>query len=351
MNIKGRGAQINVQNRYEALTRDEKIDPLHLSDNGQIRSQYLPVTPKTIVNKVASPDVGMAYSINPYQGCEHGCAYCYARNTHNYWGYSAGLDFESKILYKANAPQLLKQFLRKPSWEGTPIALSGNTDCYQPIERKMRITRQLLEVFAAYEHPTAVISKNSMILRDLDLLKPMAEKRLFKAAISLNTLDDSLRRTLEPRTASVSSRINTIRRLADAGIPVKVMIAPVIPGLNSHDVMPLVEQAASWGAHSVGFIVVRLNGDVGAVFSDWIRKAFPHRAEKVLGQIEQMHGGQLSDSRFGTRMRGEGPIAEVLKKQFEVSRQRFFGMTQDYALDSSLFRRQRKTQLSLFGDS
>ncbi len=339
---KGRGAQINPTDRFSQHVREEAAPELGL------RTQYHKVHPKTILNRVDSPDIGPGWSMNPYQGCEHGCVYCYARNSHNYWGYSAGLDFERVILVKEEAPRLLEEQLKKKNWRAEPIMLSGNTDCYQPIERELEITREILKVLWKYRHPVGIITKNSLILRDLDILKPMAECRLLRVSISLTTLDEGLRRLLEPRTASVDTRLKTIQTLAENGIPVNAMLAPIIPGLNSHEILPLAERAASVGALSIGYTVVRLNGDVAAVFEDWIRKTFPDRADKVLNGIRDCHGGQLNDSRFGTRMRGEGHIAEIIAQQFQLARARFFKDKPKLVYDLELYERFKRPQLELF---
>ncbi|KGE85836.1 MAG: PA0069 family radical SAM protein [Phaeodactylibacter xiamenensis] len=338
----GRGAQINPANRFHE--HDYGLEPLQ----PDARTQYIPVYPKTILNRVESPDIGMAWSMNPYQGCEHGCIYCYARNTHNYWGYSAGLDFEQKVLYKKDAPQLLEQQLKKKNWKPEPIMLAGNTDCYQPAEQTLGITREILKVLWKYRHPVGIITKNSMVLRDLDLLQPMAENRLLRVSISLTTLNEKLRRLLEPRTASVKARLKTIEVLAEKGIPVNVMMAPIIPGLNDHEILEMGQRVSSLGAVSMTYTMVRLNGDVAAIFEDWIRKTMPDRADRVLNRIRDVHGGELNDSRFGTRMRGEGQFAEVVKQQFQLARQRYFAdkVKPDYNLD--LFEQGRNPQMSLF---
>ncbi|MDH3651125.1 MAG: PA0069 family radical SAM protein, partial [Saprospiraceae bacterium] len=306
------------------------------------------VYPKSIVNKVPSPDVGMEYSLNPYQGCEHGCVYCYARNTHPYWGYSAGLDFETKVMFKKNAPELLSKFLRHPKWEGHPIMLSGNTDCYQPIERKLEITRALLKVFWEFRHPTGIITKNSLVRRDIDLLKDLSENKLVKVAISLNTLNDTLRQKLEPRTASVQQRLKTMAFLAKEGVPVMVMIAPVIPGLNDHEIMEIVRTAALMGVSKAGYIIVRLNGDVAQIFTDWLGKNYKDRAEKVISKITACHGGQLNDSRFGTRMKGEGKIAKIIKDQFDLAVRMYLPESKEEQSNHSLYLRRKRPQLDLF---
>jgi DNA repair photolyase len=323
--LKGRGAQYNAPNRFMKLEYvQEHIEALDEPLLSNTATEYIEEFPKKIVNKVNSPDLPMPYSMNPYQGCEHGCIYCYARNTHQYWGYSAGLDFERKVIVKKNAPELLANTLRKKNWKPAPIMLSGNTDCYQPIERKLEITRKMLEILLEYRHPVGVITKNSLILRDLDLLAELASMQLVKVSMSITTLDEKLRLAMEPRTATGKQRLKAIEKLSAAGIPVNVMVAPIIPGLNNHEIVSIMEAAANAGASSAGFTMVRLNGPVGEVFTDWIHKTLPDRADKVLSQIAESHGGSLSDSRYGTRMRGEGPQAEAIRDLFRMTKTRLF---------------------------
>lgn len=317
--IRGRGAQFNPHNRFQkhrvVQEHMEVIDePLLRDDKTEVILTY----PKTIVNKVDSPDL-KGLSMNPYQGCEHGCVYCYARNAHEYWGYSAGLDFERKIIVKPDAAALLEKQLSNPRWVAEPIMFSGNTDCYQPLEKKYELTRGLLEVLLKFRHPAAIITKNALVRRDLELLREMAEHRLVHVMISITGLDEHLRLQLEPRTATYKQRLETIRVLRDAGIPVGVMVAPIIPGLNSHEVPAVLKAAADAGAQTAGYTMVRLNGQVGPIFRDWLDKTYPDRADKVWHQIEACHGGQVNDSRYGTRMRGEGPIAESIRRLFALS--------------------------------
>lgn len=351
--IKGRGAQNNIKNRFFELTHEMRDDFLnHCALEGESpesnKTEYMEVFPKTIVNKVTSPDVGMAYSMNMYQGCEHGCIYCYARNSHEFWGYGPGLDFERRILVKKTAPQLLESFIKRKSWKAHPIVMSGNTDCYQPAERSYRLTRQCLEVFLKYRHPTSIITKNSLILRDLDLLKQLQAHRLISVNISVTSLSEETRRVLEPRTASIKKRLETIHVLAEAGIPVNAMLAPIIPAINSHEILPLAKAVSEAGATSMAHTIVRLNGAIGQVFSDWIKKAMPDRAEKVLHQIADCHGGQLNDSRFGERMKGEGHIAKQINDMMSLARQKYFKNGEKPVLNVSMHDTYKDGQLSLF---
>lgn len=347
----GRGAQLNPANSYSKQEyveehREGLDEPLLSND----RTEFFKETPRKIVNRVTSPDIPLPYSMNPYQGCEHGCVYCYARVTHQYWGLSAGLDFERKIIIKENAPELLAATFDKPSWRSQPIMLSGNTDCYQPIEQKLQITRRMLEVMLKYQNPVGVITKNSMVVRDIDILKEMATNNLVRVAISITTLDEDLRRSMEPRTATSRQRLRAIEKLSKAGIPVNVMIAPIAPGLNSHEIVPIMKAASDAGAAGVAYTIMRLNGPVADLFSDWIWKNYPDRAEKVLHQVSEIHGGRLGDSRTGTRMSGEGKYAESIKELFRISRHRFFGHKKRVPYNLEAFRRPPKIngQLSLF---
>lgn len=352
--IKGRGAQKNVQNRFFAQSQEMLDDFLNYcaaegdkpDDN---RTHFLEVFPKTIVNKVESPDVGMGYSMNVYQGCEHGCIYCFARNSHEYWGYSAGLDFERKILVKKNAPQLLEEKLKSKNWQPHTIVMSGNTDCYQPAERNFKITRQCLEIFHKYRHPVAIITKNALITRDLDILTELAKDNLIGVNVSITSMNEKTRQLLEPRTATIQKRLETVKILSQNGIPVNVMLAPIIPGINSHEIIPLAKAASDAGALSIAYTVVRLNGAIGEIFTDWIYKAMPDRADKVLSQIKECHGGTLNDSRWGDRMRGEGEFAQMIRAQILLARRKFFAGKVFPSLNTSLYEQYKGGQLSLFG--
>ncbi|MCW3462093.1 PA0069 family radical SAM protein [Chitinophaga nivalis] len=345
---KGRGAQVNPRNKYlkdeYAQEYAEGIDEWWQAD---VPTQIFEEHAKKLVNKVDSPDVGMWYSMNPYQGCEHGCIYCYARNSHQYWGLSAGLDFERKIIVKHNAPELLRKFLDNKNWVPKPISLSGNTDCYQPVERKMWLTRQLLEVALEYKQPVGIITKNSLVLRDRYLLQQLAQEKLVCVYLSVTTLQEELRQKMEPRTATAAQRLKVVKELSDLGIPVGVMTAPIIPGLNDHEIPRLLEMAAANGARFAGYTVVRLNDAVKIIFNDWLYKNFPDRADKVWHHIESMHDGHVNDSEFGRRMRGSGNIADIIKQQFRLHVKKN-GLNQErFEFNTTAFRRP-SSQLSLF---
>ena len=351
--IKGRGAQMNVHNRFFAESQEIIDDFLnYCAVEGDLaesnKTSFLEVFPKTIVNKVESPDVGMGYSMNVYQGCEHGCIYCFARNSHEYWGYSAGLDFERKIMVKKNAPELLEEKLQSKNWKAHTIVMSGNTDCYQPAERKFQITRKCLELFHKYRHPVAIITKNSLITRDLDILSELAKDNLIAVNVSITSLSEKTRLLLEPRTATIQKRLETVRLLSENGIPVNVMLAPIIPGINSHEILPLAKAAADYGALSIAYTVVRLNGAIGEIFTDWIRKAMPDRADKVLHQIAECHGGTLNDSRWGNRMKGEGELAQMIRSQVLLARRKFFSGKEFPPLNTTLYDQYKGGQLQLF---
>jgi DNA repair photolyase len=338
--FKGRGAQIKSENKFlKAQYVAEHIEGLDEPLLTAPTTQIFYENAKKIVNKVESPDLHGMYSLNPYQGCEHGCIYCYARNTHEYWGFSAGLDFESKIIVKQNAPALLEKFLIHPDWHATPIMVSGNTDCYQPLERKLEITRNLLMIFAKYRHPVGMISKNSLVTRDIDILTDLAKDNLVQVHISITTLNEDLRRVMEPRTASAKKRLMTVETLSKAGIPVGIMNAPIIPGLNHHEIPAVLKAAADHGALGVGMTMVRLNGSIGKIFEDWLRKNFPDRFEKVWHQISEVHGGHVNDSTFGRRMTGEGNYAEAVHQLFRSAKKKYFAGRSMPPLDLTKFRK------------
>ncbi len=342
--LNGRGSQIAIKNKFERnhVVFDDHYT--HEQKQDGVKTQLIYDHSKKIVNKVNSPDLGFNYSVNPYQGCEHGCIYCYARNSHQYWGFDSGLDFESKIVVKENAALLLEEFLLKKK-EAVPIALSGNTDCYQPIERKLKITRQLLEVFAKYRNPVSIITKNSLILRDLDILKDLAKDNLVHVSLSITTLDEQLRRVMEPRTSSAAKKFDTMNSLAKHGISVGVMTAPIIPGLNHHEIPQLLKRASESGANTAAYTVVRLNGDLENIFGDWLNRNFPMRYEKVMNQIKELHNGKVSDSEWGRRMKGDGEYALTIRKLFYASFKRYFGDKKRIQLNREVFRKGGNYQL------
>lgn len=317
---KGKGAQINPFNKFLNNQVDrffvEGIDDF---ENAEHEVSCYTESPKTIISRFDSPDVPHGMSINPYQGCEHGCVYCYARNSHEYWGLSAGLDFESKLIIKKNAPDLLEQQFLGKTWQAHPIMLSGNTDCYQPVERKFKLTRQLLEVFLKYRNPVSIVTKNSLILRDKDILAQLAKLNLVHVMVSVNSVDESLRRNLEPRTATYAKRLQVVRELNEAGVPTGVIIAPIIPGLNLHDIPSVIEAAAEAKARKIAHIVLRLNGKVAEIFRNWLEAVYPDKVEKVWKHVQSLHGGQVNDSRFLKRMLGEGKMAELVNQMVKTS--------------------------------
>ncbi len=344
---KGRGAQTNRTHRYSSLNYDEK-EFTEEEESPSALTKYIEVFPKTIINPVKSADVPLDYSMNPYEGCEHGCTYCYARNTHPYWGYSAGLDFERIILVKKSAPELLRKTISRKSWKPAPVMLSGNTDCYQPVEKKLEITRQLLQILLEHKHPVGVITKNSLIQRDIDILQEMAASQLANVVISITTMQEELRRKMEPRTATAAKRLETVEMLTKAGIPVIVNIAPIIPGLNDVEIMKIAKAAAEAGALGIGYNILRLPGEVEQVFTDWLELAFPLRKEKILHQLMQVHGGQIQDTQSGRRMRGEGVIADSIRQQMQMARNKYFKGRTIPPLRSDLFDPKVNGQISLF---
>jgi DNA repair photolyase len=338
---RGRGATLNPGNRFRDATReafDDGWDPGE-DDGGRALRTIVAVQPsRTIISRNQSPDIPFTQSINPYQGCEHGCVYCYARPTHAYHDLSPGLDFESRIFAKPNAAELLRAELSSPGYVCDPIAIGMNTDAYQPIEREWKVTRSILEVLCACEHPFSLISKSALVERDLDLIAPMAAKTMARAYFSITTLDRTLSRRMEPRAAAPQRRLEAVRRLADAGVPVGVMVAPVIPQLNDRDLEAILEAAAEAGARYAGYVMLRLPLEVSPLFRDWLDAHYPDRAAHVMSLVRQTRGGRDYRPQWGTRMRGEGVFADLIARRFAIACRRL-GLNEDKApLDTSRFR-------------
>lgn len=342
-----RGASGNPTNRFEQihLERDEEWNP---EDDQLLRTQFLVDHSATIIAYNDSPDIGFRASINPYRGCEHGCIYCYARPTHEYLGFSSGLDFESKIMVKTKAPELLRNELAARKWKPQSLAMSGVTDCYQPVERKLKITRGCLEVLAECRNPVGIVTKNALVARDIDVLQELAKHHCTAVFISLTTLDTDLRRVMEPRTASPRDRLDTMQKLASAGIPVGVMTAPIIPGLNDHEIPQLLKAAAEAGARTAGYVVLRLPYQQKDLFDDWLTQHFPDRKEKVLNRIRAMRGGKLYDADFKNRMSGEGIFAEQIGQMFKVACHKYGFNRVHLHMTTEHFRRPPGNQLELF---
>ena len=348
--LKGRGAQLNTVNRFlkQTLVTEhiEGLDEELITDE---KTQVFIEHPKTVVNKMTSPDIGMSYTVNPYQGCEHGCIYCYARNAHNYYGFSAGLDFERKIIVKPNAAELLRKHFNGKNYIPASVTFSGNTDCYQPLERIYKITRSLLQVCLEYKNPVGIITKNSLMLRDLDLLSELAKHNLIHVMVSITSLREDLRLLMEPRTATAKKRLAVIEELSKNNIPVGVMTAPIIPGLNSDEIPEIIKAVAERGGCTAGYTIVRLNGEIATIFYDWLYKNMPDAADKIWNHIKECHGGQVSDSRFRTRMRGEGKIAESIKQLFVMAKKKYMKGRGMPEYDLSLFKRPMKNgQIEMF---
>lgn len=344
----GRGAGHNPAGRFEPI--EIEADPEATAEDHSPTTRFFEDASRSIISRNDSPDIPFSASLNPYRGCEHGCAYCYARPTHEYLGLSAGLDFESKILVKRDAPALLRRELSSKRWEPQTLAMSGVTDPYQPIERTLKITRGCLEVLAEARNPVAVVTKNHLVTRDVDLLAELASYDAASVAISLTTLDDDLRRVLEPRTSPPRRRLAAIERLAGAGVPVGVMTAPIIPGLNDHELPALLSAAADAGARFAAYTIVRLPGAVAPLFEDWLARNLPDRKEKVLNRLRSARGGRLNDPRFGSRMRGEDIFSDQIRQLFEIGCRRAGIDGRRAPLSTAHFRRPALPgdQLSLF---
>ncbi len=352
--LKGRGTPSNPKNRFERLDVESVDDPeaFHFEDRdpaqrARPKTMFLRDASRSVLSRNESPDVPYSVGLNPYRGCEHGCSYCYARPFHEYLGFSAGLDFETKILVKEDAPELLRKELMKKSWTPQPIGLSGVTDAWQPIERKMEVTRRCLEVLAEFRNPVMAVTKNSLIARDVDHLAKLAEHDAVSVAMSITSLDPSLAARLEPRAAAPRARLRAMRELSEAGVPVGVLVAPLIPAINEHEIPAILDACAEAGACFAGFIVLRLSPPVDAIFLEWLEQHFPDRREKVLSRIRELRGGKLHDSRFGARMKGRGIWAEQLRDLFHLSRKKVGLQHRGPKLSAAAFQRPGE-QLSLF---
>ena len=344
--FRGRGVTSNPTNRFVSIAseRFEDYDP---SEDPAPRTQFIPDATASLISYNDSPDIPFTASLNVYRGCEHGCAYCYARPFHEYLGYSPGLDFETKIIVKYNAPELLRQELASPKWKPQCLAMSGVTDCYQPAERKLQLTRRVLEALLEFRNPVGIVTKNHLVTRDVDLLAQLAKFNAAVVYVSITTLDAELTRKLEPRASLPKMRVAAIKTLTAAGVPVGVMLAPMIPGLNDHEMPKIIAVAAEAGATSAGLIPLRLPFAVKHIFSDWLARHFPDRKEKVLNRIRSLRGGKLNQADFGARMRGEGLWAEQLRGMFSVATRKHGLNQRDYELSTAHFRRPGGQQLDL----
>ncbi len=348
---RGRGAGINPTGRFEPTTRQD-------FDDGWTTLEELPAfntdvqveKPRTIITRNDSPDISFDRSINPYRGCEHGCIYCFARPTHSYMGLSAGLDFESRLFAKPDAPRLLERELAKAGYQPKTIAIGTNTDPYQPIEKKWRIMREILEVLEAANHPVGIVTKSALVVRDIDILSRMAEKGLAKVALSVTTLDAHLARTMEPRASTPSLRLQAIRKLTDAGIPASVMMGPVIPGINDHEIERILDAAYAQGAREAGYVLLRLPLEVAPLFKDWLLRNYPDRYRHVMSLVRSMRDGKDYDAEWSKRMRGTGPYAWQIGRRFEIAARKLGFNTQRKHLRTDLFEPVQKggKQLSLF---
>jgi len=345
--IKGRGAAENPRNRFERidLEWDEDLDP---SERPAPHTVLLRDTSKSIIATNESPDIGFDASVNPYRGCEHGCIYCYARPTHEYLGFSSGLDFETRIMVKEDAPELLREALASPKWQPQVLVMSGVTDPYQPVERKLEITRRCLGVLAEARNPTAIITKNHLVSRDIDHLSELARYNAITVNLSITTLDEDLAAKLEPRASRPHHRLDAVRKLAAAGIPVNVMMAPIIPTLTDREIPKLMEAVAEAGAHSIRYVMLRLPHAVKDLFSTWLERHYPEKRERILSHLREMRGGKLYDAEWGTRMRGEGVYARNVEALFKLSRKRAGLDRPRPELSSAAFRRPACGQLNLF---
>ena len=350
--FKGRGASSNVAGRFDSLTLEPSDDGWYQDEIIEnLTETVLPDRARSVITSNDSPDVGFDVSINPYRGCSHGCVYCFARPTHAYLGLSPGLDFETKLFYKADAVNILQAELAKPKYVCKPIALGINTDGYQPLEKRLEVTRGILGVLAACRHPVNIVIKSALIIRDLDLLKDLAKDELVSVMLSITSLSNDIKRTMEPRTASPQARLRVIQQLSDAGIPVGVLVAPVIPALTDHELEDILAAAKAAGATRAGYVLLRLPHELKTLFRDWLAEHYPDRAKHVMSLINQARGGKDYDSQFGTRMRGTGPYAELLRTRFQLAQRKlgFAPASERYDLNTRLFRPPRPAtpQMSL----
>src|SRR5580698_1632504 len=339
--LKGRGAASNPTGRFDSLSIEKTHDGWYEEETpDSVAETVLPDRARGIISTNDSPDVGFEQSINPYRGCSHGCVYCFARPSHAFLGLSPGLDFETKLFYKADAVKILEQELGKPRYVCKPIALGINTDGYQPLERKLEVTRSILAVLARCRHPVTIVTKSALILRDVDLLADLAADRLASVMISITSLTDDIKRTLEPRTASPQARLRVVRQLSEAGIPVGVLVAPVIPALTDHEMEEILAAARAAGASSAGYVLLRLPHELKVIFREWLADHYPDRAGHIMSLINQARGGKDYDSQFGVRMKGTGAYAELLRARFDLAKRKqgLGDADERYALDTSLFR-------------
>jgi DNA repair photolyase len=348
---RGRGATFNPDARYEPQQRETFNDGWDLLDEPPpINTEVTIEKPRAIITKNDSPDISFNRSINPYRGCEHGCVYCFARPTHAYQGLSPGLDFETKLFAKPNAPELLEKELAKPGYKPAVIAMGTNTDPYQHIERKFRITRGILEVLSRTNHPVGIVTKSGLITRDIDILAPMADRSLAKAAVSITTLDPKLARKMEPRAATPKKRLETVRQLSEAGIPVAVMVAPIIPAINDHEIEEILQAAYAAGARSAGYVLLRLPHEIKDLMHGWLAEHYPDKLKHVFSLVEDTRGGKAYDSKWGQRMTGVGPYAWIIGRRFEAACERYGFNKQRRPLRTDLFTppKAELAQLALF---
>ncbi len=345
--IKGRGAAENPPNRFEKTEYIPLFEEKH--NPPKIKTSFYKDDSKTIITYNQSPDLHFGASINPYRGCEHGCTYCYARPTHEYLGFSCGIDFETKIFVKENAPKLLKKELLSPKWKPQPIAMSGITDCYQPAERYYRITRKCLEVLCDFKNPVGIVTKNSLVTRDIDLLQELSTYNAAMVAISITTLDPKLCLNMEPRTSQPHMRLKTIEKLASSGIPTMILIAPVIPGLNDHEIPEIIKRASQSGALAANYSILRLPIFVKEVFLNWLERCYPEKKNKIINRIKALRKGTLNSNKFYERLCGDGIYAEHIKNIFDISCKRFGIKKRNISLSVKHFTRiHDEKQLKIF---